>query len=230
MQLLGDFARTSVDWRNNRRKIPLASLLPSPALQATTAAPCATCSLQRPPRAHRLPSAVWRPPPSAAHHCPPSAVRRPLPSAVHRPPSAAVRRHQASADCRRPPPSADRRRPPSTVRRRPPPSAVRRRANKMLWGTNKNQLNPLKSVGEIDTLIRKIYPSVLSSAHTAHDDLEPPWVAPLTVSGKRLNAGRRRENHYARNVPMQVQLVLWVATLGPTSGPTSWTIDCAFLR
>ena len=167
------------------------------------------------------PSAVRRLASAAVRRPPLSAVRRPLPSAVHRSPSAAVRR---------PPPSADRRRPPSTVRRRPPPSAVRRRANKMLWGTNKNQLNPLKSVGEIDTLIRKIYPSVLSSAHTAHDDLEPPWVAPLTVSGKRLNAGRRRENHYARNVPMQVQLVLWVATLGPTSGPTSWTIDCAFLR
>ena len=85
------------------------------------------------------------------------------------------------------------------------------------------------SVGGI-IAARKIYPSVLSSAHTTHDDLEPPWVAPLTVSGKRLTAGWRRENHFARNVSMQVQLVVWVATLGPTSGPTSWTIDCAFLR
>ena len=44
-----------------------------------------------------------------------------------------------------------------------------------------------------------------SSAHTTHDDLEPPWVAPLTMSGKRLTAGWPRENNYTRNVSMKVQ-------------------------
>jgi hypothetical protein len=190
------------------------------------------CDLFPPTTPQSPPSAVRRLASAAVRRPPLSAVRRPPSAAVRRPPSA-VRRRPPPSGVRRPPPSAAVRRPPPSAVHRPPPSATIRRppsSQQNVMGNQKKQLNPLKSVGEIDTLIRKIYPSVMSTAHTTHDDLEPPWVAPLTVSGKRLNAGRRRENHYARNVPMKVQLVLWVATLGPTSGPTSWTIDCAFLR